>query len=338
MKWDAHIYSPRTETTSTKVVDVPDTTSMADSAYACWFVGKKFKVPQKYVLCVPHRGENPIAMAQRGQVDDGMYVVQATWQPDGHIDMEASYDYKAEAIRVAKRWLTDPLTESDEVRIISRDGELVWGPKKVGNRNPLKHSSDERLYRVIWVRDDKGTRGVLAPGPFTHREAVTVMSKITKYPWRRVLVEEIQNNPLSTGAKWAIGLGVAGGLGFLGFLIWRVHESGTMPAPQLPQSAPTAPGAASQQQAVSIPANPGNNGSWTVPLGAGITWVPSGGQLWNTPGPVAQDATILSTNTGNFAFVAIGRGTTTITGSWTDWVSDPSGQTQLTATATITVK
>jgi hypothetical protein len=48
-----------------------------------------------------------------------------------------------------------------------------------------------RTYRVIWVRDDKHTRGVMAPGPFTHAEAVTVLSKITKYPWRRVLLEEI---------------------------------------------------------------------------------------------------------------------------------------------------
>jgi hypothetical protein len=43
----------------------------------------------------------------------------------------------------------------------------------------------------VWKRDDRRTSGVLAPGPFTHAEAVTVLSKITKYPWRRVLLEEI---------------------------------------------------------------------------------------------------------------------------------------------------
>lgn len=51
--------------------------------------------------------------------------------------------------------------------------------------------ADTRRYRVIWVRDDRGTRGVLAPGPFTHQEACTVLGKVTKYPWRRELLEEI---------------------------------------------------------------------------------------------------------------------------------------------------
>jgi hypothetical protein len=52
--------------------------------------------------------------------------------------------------------------------------------------------SGQRQYRVIWVRDDRGTSGVLVPGPFTHAEAVTVLSKVTKYPWRRTLLEEIR--------------------------------------------------------------------------------------------------------------------------------------------------
>jgi hypothetical protein len=61
-------------------------------------------------------------------------------------------------------------------------------------RNRLRRRygrSAGRLYRVVWKRDDRGTSGVLAPGPFTHAEAVTVLSKITKYPWRRVLLEEV---------------------------------------------------------------------------------------------------------------------------------------------------
>ncbi len=58
-------------------------------------------------------------------------------------------------------------------------------------RRRYGRSDSGRRYRVIWVRDDRRTRGVLAPGPFTHAEAVTVLSKVTKYPWRRVMVEEI---------------------------------------------------------------------------------------------------------------------------------------------------
>ena len=50
----------------------------------------------------------------------------------------------------------------------------------------------ERLYRILWIRDDKKTRGVLFPGPLTHKEACTCLSKTTRYPWRREQLEEIQ--------------------------------------------------------------------------------------------------------------------------------------------------
>lgn len=45
-------------------------------------------------------------------------------------------------------------------------------------------------YNVIWVRDDKGTRGKLNATPMTPDEACTFKSKITEYSWRRVLLEE----------------------------------------------------------------------------------------------------------------------------------------------------
>lgn len=48
-----------------------------------------------------------------------------------------------------------------------------------------------RTYRVIWKRDDNGTRGVHCPGPFTHDEACTVLRKLSPQPWRRDLLEEI---------------------------------------------------------------------------------------------------------------------------------------------------
>ena len=49
----------------------------------------------------------------------------------------------------------------------------------------------QRFYRVIWVRDDKKTTGVHCLGPLTHKEACSVLSKLTSYPWRRDLLEEI---------------------------------------------------------------------------------------------------------------------------------------------------
>jgi len=47
-----------------------------------------------------------------------------------------------------------------------------------------------RMYNVIWVRDDKDTRGRLNAAPMTHAEACSFKSKITACPWRRVLLEE----------------------------------------------------------------------------------------------------------------------------------------------------
>lgn len=48
----------------------------------------------------------------------------------------------------------------------------------------------QRMYNVIWVRDDKCTRGQLNATPMTHSEACTFKSKHTDYPWRRLMLEE----------------------------------------------------------------------------------------------------------------------------------------------------
>lgn len=52
-----------------------------------------------------------------------------------------------------------------------------------------------RLYRVIWVRDDVGTRGVHCPGPFSHEQACTVLRKLVPSAKRRDLIEEITDGP-----------------------------------------------------------------------------------------------------------------------------------------------
>lgn len=48
----------------------------------------------------------------------------------------------------------------------------------------------QRTYNVFWVRDDKGTSGQLNATPMTHHEAYTFKSKITTYPWRRLMLVE----------------------------------------------------------------------------------------------------------------------------------------------------
>lgn len=48
-----------------------------------------------------------------------------------------------------------------------------------------------RKYNVIWVRDDKGTRGQFNATPITHAEACTFKAKLTAYPWRRILLEGV---------------------------------------------------------------------------------------------------------------------------------------------------
>ena len=48
-----------------------------------------------------------------------------------------------------------------------------------------------KMYNVIWIRDDKGTRGQLNATPMTHKEACAFKSKMTDYSWRRILLEEI---------------------------------------------------------------------------------------------------------------------------------------------------
>ena len=49
----------------------------------------------------------------------------------------------------------------------------------------------EKLYRVIWKRDDLGTAGILFPGPLTHREATTASSKSTRHGGRHHVLEEL---------------------------------------------------------------------------------------------------------------------------------------------------
>lgn len=56
MKWDLHVYNPKTQTTRTVVREYPGTKSMADAAAVCAYASRDLKVPNRYILAVPHRG------------------------------------------------------------------------------------------------------------------------------------------------------------------------------------------------------------------------------------------------------------------------------------------
>ena len=72
-------------------------------------------------------------------VDDGDYVVQGMWS-DGTIvgglggggGESFSLDDEKAAVSAAKKLLRDPTFEGDSVRVITRDGELVWSSEPEG--------------------------------------------------------------------------------------------------------------------------------------------------------------------------------------------------------------
>jgi|SRR5271166_252189 len=134
----------------------------------------------------------------------------------------------------------------------------------------------------------------------------------------------LYENPMSTGAKVAIGVGVAAALGLGAYFLFfnKPAAAATPPAPSVYNSA----------TAISAPLGaPGT--ALKVSVGSSIT-AQNGGQLWLTPGVTTSDATVLapSVPSSTNGFVAIKAGTATLTGSYID----PNTQQTVTATITIT--
>ena len=70
MKWDIHIYDPKTETTKTHVKDYPGTSSsMADAPSVVAKASRDFKKHMKYILAVPHRGSHATKRKSPAQLD-----------------------------------------------------------------------------------------------------------------------------------------------------------------------------------------------------------------------------------------------------------------------------
>lgn len=48
----------------------------------------------------------------------------------------------------------------------------------------------ERLYHIIAINERTGRRVTMTGYPMNHHDCCTMMRKITRYPWRRLLLEE----------------------------------------------------------------------------------------------------------------------------------------------------
>jgi len=49
----------------------------------------------------------------------------------------------------------------------------------------------ERLYHIVAINERTGVKVYMTGYPMTHKECCTMKSKITKYKWRRLQLEEV---------------------------------------------------------------------------------------------------------------------------------------------------
>ena len=47
-----------------------------------------------------------------------------------------------------------------------------------------------RMYHVIIINTKTGKKVYMTQEPVTHKEGCTILSKLTKYPWRHEMLEE----------------------------------------------------------------------------------------------------------------------------------------------------
>lgn len=48
-----------------------------------------------------------------------------------------------------------------------------------------------RLYHVVAVNNKTRNKVYMTSSPVTHKQGCTILSKMTKYPWRREQLEEV---------------------------------------------------------------------------------------------------------------------------------------------------
>lgn len=49
----------------------------------------------------------------------------------------------------------------------------------------------ERMYHVVVINSRTGSKVYMTATPVTHREGCAILSKLTRYPWRREQLEEV---------------------------------------------------------------------------------------------------------------------------------------------------
>ena len=89
-------------------------------------------------------------------VDDPFYIIQGLYNgPDAYASGN-SFGYEEEdvAIAEAKKLARDPTFEGDYVRVITRDGELVWDSRKQGVREASRRPPVETMQSLAWEADD----------------------------------------------------------------------------------------------------------------------------------------------------------------------------------------
>lgn len=84
---------------------------------------------------------------RHAHVEDGDYIVQGAWGDD-RISESFSMNDEEAAVAAAKKLLRDPTFEGDSVRVITRDGELVWSSEEEGGvserRRPARRHTTRR--------------------------------------------------------------------------------------------------------------------------------------------------------------------------------------------------
>nr|WP_256836304.1 hypothetical protein [Pseudomonas oleovorans] len=75
---------------------------------------------------------------------------------------------------------------------IPADESCDWSPSRFTQKR-AEVASAERRYHVTVVRDSTGEKTYMTRTPVTHSEGCVLLSKLTDYPWRRKLLEEVAN-------------------------------------------------------------------------------------------------------------------------------------------------
>jgi hypothetical protein len=50
-----------------------------------------------------------------------------------------------------------------------------------------------RKYHVVVLNNKTGNKAYMTVKPVTHKEGCTILGKLTKYPWRREQLEEVNS-------------------------------------------------------------------------------------------------------------------------------------------------